>query len=222
MTVNWLLLERYAAGELSSDEVDRVDAMWGEDPATAAALETIRTDAQPVPPLDLSRPPSMLPLPEPDAVPDTADAPGPVPLEALPSRSARASRPMGRLWRLAGGGLALAAAALLLVGVWPALDTVRTKGGAVHLMVETADGILAPGATIDADQRIQLRITTGAGPQTYRLTDNGELVDEARIEGGNRVRLPGAWTLEPGPHTLCITVEDERACTEVIAQPAPR
>lgn len=63
--ISWLMLERYALGDLPADEAAQVEAALADSEALQAQLDAIRGDTRPLPALDLGAPDSGLPLPLP-------------------------------------------------------------------------------------------------------------------------------------------------------------
>ena len=107
---------------------------------------------------------------------------------------ARASRP--RQWRTPMVGLALAAAALLTVGL-TATDTMRDKGvgGGASVRIEAAaespTGVraLASGDLVRFDERVLFRTSTDGGGWLIMTEDGSPMTDPVRVDAGRH--LPG-------------------------------
>jgi hypothetical protein len=128
------------------------------------------------------------------------------PLLSLPRR--RATR---AVWLASGAGVALAAAALLVV-TWPRArpaDAVRTKGTAiVGFFVAHAGQVRrgAPTETVRAGDRIELATTTTA-PMWFAATSSDGTVYSAPVlvAAGRDRALPGAIELDGSPADEVVT-----------------
>ena len=194
MTVSWLLLERYALDDVSADERASVEAALAADPEASRRLAQIRSDARPLPPLALG-PDSGLPLPEPQT-----------------------PRGRGRWWGVAAG-MALAAGLLFAVRAGPpgSSGAGGVRGGELVLSLETPEGPLAEGATVQSGTVIQARVTWDKAAEVQLLGD-GEVLWVGELPGGNRQRIPAAWAVEAGPVEICVVVADQRACRRLTGE----
>jgi hypothetical protein len=211
--ISWLTLERYALGELPADEAAQVAAAVAESDDLRARLEAIQADARDLPPLDLTRPDSGLPLPPPVTSVEEAEV---VPL--VPRRR----------WGVWGAGLMAAAAALAVVFLPPQPEsalppaTTTWKGGELSLVVDRSrDGSVEEDVDTFRDgDTLQLRLTCPPGERAWSaVVFQGEetarpLPDDTSLQCGNAVRLPGAFTVT-GAETVevCVAVDstvDER------------
>ncbi|MCB9779699.1 MAG: hypothetical protein H6742_14130 [Alphaproteobacteria bacterium] len=210
MTVSWLRLEQYALGELPPDQAAAVEAALAADPDARARLQAIREDARALAPLDLSLPDSGLPLPDEGTVEEELGEE-----ELGEEELGEDGGEVVSLWpRVFGGVALLAAAAAVLVAVLPGEESAVEagfKGGELVMSVEADHG-----GDVVAGDRIQVRVTCAPGERDAALRADGEVVWEGALACGNRVRLPGAWTVD-GPTELCLRVGEEEVC-EVVGE----
>lgn len=182
--MNWLELERQALDETPAPPGEPVDLQ----------LARIRAEARPLPPLDLSRGDSGLPLPP------------------FPGRSSR--RPV-----LLGGLALLAAAAVGLVVLPPALP--GFKGGEPTLRLERERDGARDAQDFRPGDRFQARLSCPPGEVDWSLevSQDGETktLGTGRLFCGNDVVLPVGWTVDGGgPVRVCVRLEDgERTCREL-------
>ena len=189
MTVSWLLLERYAMDDLAEPDRLRVEQALAKSPTARARLEMIRQDVRTPPPF-------------PDLGADSG-----LPLPASPSI-------MRTRWWGVAGGLALAAAALLVV---PSVRSGRGKGGELVLTVVSQSGQpVQNGSVVPVGTRIQARVTWDPGPAAARLEADGAVLWEGSVTGGNRERIPGAWAVQEGPVELCVVVGTSKDCVRIV------
>ena len=126
-------------------------------------------------------------------------------LKPVPAAIIEAARPRPA-WRRAVGSwqpaLALAAAALLVVlglprffEAGPEADEIRYRGLAeVEVLVE-GSGLLEPGQTLVAGDRVQLRI--GPGPWRHAWVGDGETVlEDFALDAGRATLAPFSLTLD--------------------------
>lgn len=190
--MNWLKLERQALGELP-------EASEG---AVELGLARLRADKRELPPLDLSREDSGLPLP---------------PLPARP------------IWRrpvVVVGAVALLLAAGLGLFVLPAGVPGQGglpgfKGGEPTLSLERQrDGSLDARDFRPGD-RFQARLSCPPGDHdwTLRAEQDGqiELLGSGRLSCSNGLKLPAGWTVDGGgPVRICLRLDqDEPLCQEL-------
>lgn len=197
--LSWLKLEQRLLNELEPAEASAVDAAVAGAPRLAARVAAI-ADAPALPPLDLSREDSGLPLPD----------------EARPTGGAEVI-PLRR-WAGVATALALAAAALLVVWVGPKSEhpgpQTRWKGGELALTLDRArDGrVLEDAADFRPGDRFRVRLTCPPGDRAWDLVvyQEGEasfpLDATEPLACGNRVVLPGAFTLDGDDEALVCAV----------------
>ncbi len=200
--VSWLRLERHALGEREAATV-----------AHLAACQTCRACA--------------------DAIAaDTFELPALRPAVVIPLRKKRP------LWQIAAPAFALAAAAvvaLVVVSRPPPREADRfaVKGGELVLgLVRERAGMIADDATtFRPTDRWKVVVTCPPGeavaPSVSVVEVGGSapadhpLVD-ATVACGNRVVLPGAFTLTGlRANQVCVTIGEARACRTVAAELAP-
>ena len=189
--VSWLRLERYALAELDGGAAAAVRSHLDACPACRAALTSIEADA--------------------------------VVLPALPARPAviaAVKRPWRR-WTLGAGlGVALAAAAVLVVWLRaPGVDgpgrQTRIKGaGVVSLtLVRDRAGVIAfDPAEVAPDDRWKVQLTCG----TPGLVNTDVVIYQAAgasfplppqtITCGNAIAVPGAFRITDGDATICVAL----------------
>ena len=194
--VSWLELELRALDELAPPRAREVDAHLGQCAVCRACLARIASDRRELPPL-------------------------PRPVLARAIERGRRRRWTSRL--SLAGALVAAAAALLLV--WRAtgggagdasLAGVKGGEGLVLSLVRERAGTVTPDPTRFADgDRFEARVTCGArAPLLLDLVvfQGGRAyfpLAAARLPCGNRVQVPGAFTLT-GHQTavVCVTARD--------------
>lgn len=201
--ISWLALERYALDELDGRAAARVRGHVDGCPACRAALGRITDDRR------------VLPA-----------------LPALPAGTV-SRPPWWRRWLWTGGvGLAVAAAAVLLVVVVRSPDgpdrpgrIARWKGGELVLtLVRDRGGAIGvvPGddpagvADVRPDDRWKVQVTcpprAGAAWIDVAVYQAGEPtsfpLDAHRVACGNDVVLPGAFRITGGAATVCVAVGD--------------
>jgi hypothetical protein len=223
--ISWLLLERYALGELSDTERQQVERRLAASERDRACLESILTDRSELPPL---------PLP----VSRLAGAASHAHTQRVPTaRAARAATHASwfgaRAARL--GGVLAMAAAVGLAFVWLGRDgeladlagtgglaRTRVKGGelALQLVSDTrgaAPTHFAEGERFKAlvscpsefDEQLHLFV--------FQAGVRYEPIAPARLVCGNSVPLPGAFSLDGRtPAEVCVTwgTEVRRARTK--------
>jgi len=203
--VSWLRLERYVLAELSGSEQAHVEAHLAACPACRACAEEARAPRR-LPPL---------------ALPGGRSGRGPAEGEG-PVRPPRRVLSRPRAAWIAWGGTALAAAAALLLALWPSAgeerrfgpDTVRVRGGEVSLtLVRERDGAIAENPeAFRTDDRFKVLLTCPPGhPGPFAVwvvqgTDVALALRESRgARCGNRVPLPGAFRItDPVEATVCV------------------
>ncbi|RME25619.1 MAG: hypothetical protein D6798_08550 [Deltaproteobacteria bacterium] len=213
MTVSWLDLERYVAGDLEPERRRRVETALSADPALRARLAGIEADDRPIPPLpglvgDGPLPPdSGAPLPEPHGE-------GTV----IPLRR----RPVGvAVSVLLAAAVALAVIPLREPGLsndgrllWPASST-TWKGGELSLRLdrERQGRVRADAARFQDGDRFVVRLTCPAGRRSWdaRVFQGGRRYAPLPVDGpvdcGNAVRLPGAFAPTGADAvTVCVAV----------------
>lgn len=208
MTISWLRLEQYHLGELGPEQRAEVEAALAADPETRARLDAIEADARALPPLDLDRPDSGLPLPPED---ETLEAP----------RGEVVSLSAWRRAAAVAGVLAAAALALVLVRPpEPLHETpaarVAWKGGELAIDLDRQrDGQVQPHPTaFQPGDRFRVRLSCPPGERDWvvRVEQGQELAEPlgAGTTGcGNGVVLPGAFTLDGlQDATVCAGVDE--------------
>lgn len=184
--ISWLDLERYQLGELDAAAAARVKDALQTDAALRAKLETIAGDARPMPPLK------------------------------LPTRLTKRSR-----WPWLAAPLA-AAAALVLYLHEPAIPPSRThvKGGELALEIVRDREGTDLSAFVPGD-RFKAFVTCPPGERGYRFVvtqgnESVEALDATAIDCGNRVALPGAFTLTtPEPAIACVSLRADTVCVQI-------
>jgi hypothetical protein len=131
-------------------------------------------------------------------------------------------------WLFAGGGLALAAAAILILVVMRgssagepgARVAVKGAGEVVLSLVRERDGAIAyDPSTFRAGDRIKVRVTCAPGPSiwadviVYQRGESAFPLAPARVPCGNDTVVPGAFRIDGSAPA--------RVCVELSAGPAP-
>ncbi len=206
-TPSWLLLERYALGELPVDQRAEVDRVLAEDPSARDCLAAIRSDARLLPPL----PPLVKPA------------------------STQPWWRVMSTWRLGMVTAAVVGVTVALLmpraptdrngtmtGVQGAkgeqvlLSLVRERGGAV---------VFDPGQFAVTD-RFKVRVTCAASaPRVAKVAvyQDGEVshpLAAQTIVCGNLVVLDGAFRIDAAhPAEVCVAVgDDEQRAAEVLSE----
>jgi hypothetical protein len=183
--ISWLMLERYALGELSAEERRLVDARLSTSAEDRALLASIVAGAAELPPLPASAPISM-----------------------AAERTKR--RPIGRVALL--GGMLATAAVVLLVRVThtePA-PYAGVKGSGLSLRI-ISDRQGPEPKTFAPGERFKVAVTCAAQPaHSLRLLvfqggERFEPLPEHAPHCGNLVEWPGAFALDGGePASVCL------------------
>ena len=197
--VSWPRLERFASGDLRGAAAAEIESHVAACDVCRACLDEIRADVVVLPALP------------------------PAPVRA-PSRTSRLGR-----WLFAGGGLALAAAAILLLVVRRGareIDqigprvAVKGAGEVVLSLVRDRDGAIAYDPTsFRAGDRWKARVTCAPGPSIWAdvIVYQGGAASlplaPARVPCGNDTVVPGAFRIDPGAPA--------RVCVALSAGPAP-
>ncbi|MFM2419894.1 MAG: hypothetical protein RL385_4617 [Pseudomonadota bacterium] len=183
--ISWLMLERYALGELSAEERTLIDARLSTSAEDRALLASIVAGGAELPPLPAS-----------------------APISTAAERATR--RPVGRVV-LFGGMLATAAVALLvfMTGTEPA-PYAGVKGSGVSLRI-ISDRQGPEPKTFASGERFKVAVTCAAQPaHSLRLLvfqggERFEPLPEHAPPCGNLVEWPGAFALDGGdPADVCL------------------
>ena len=143
-------------------------------------------------------------------------------LPSLPESPAPRISRLAR-WLFAGGGLALAAAAVLILIVTRGSSSTRDIGPRVAVkgagevvlsLVRERDGAIAyDPSTFRAGDRIKVRVTCAPGPSIWAdviVTQRGESafpLTPARVPCGNDTVVPGAFRIDGGaPARVCVAL----------------
>lgn len=209
--ISWLLLERYALGELAPEERADVEARLAASEVDRACLAQIRADTSELPPL-----------------PTTAPAAAPARLHALPGGLAQAApgpqarpRPARTRWIALSGALCAAAVALLVVirtrhtgselattlpprhpGDAPTLSDDGIKGAEVSLrLISDRQGADPRAFTSGERFKLELSCPPRLGSALRLFVFQGQEVFEplplgAPLACGNMVAWPGAFALD--------------------------
>ncbi len=176
--VSWLRLEQWALGELAAEQAAAVAAPMDECEACRACADQAAVQAV-----------GLLPLPAP-----------------APRR-----RPW--LWWASGGLAAAAAVAILILMLRPRDDRYAgTKGGddlAVELVREHRGAIAADPQVFAPGDRFKVLVTCAGGARqvdvvVYQEGETSFPLAAVELACGNRVAVPGAFTLTGGPARVCV------------------
>jgi hypothetical protein len=206
MSLSWLVLERYALGELDADARREVERALAEDDESRACLAQIEGDQRSLRPLDRS---ALLAA-----------------TEAEPSAT---ERRWSWRWLLAAGPAL--AAALLLLALWPRLTSDTTipprpgvigsrlaiKGGelAIALLRERAGVVVSDATSFRDGDRFKVLITAPPTPTGPGLSAEVLVLQDGKVylplpratqlAAGNRRALPGAFSLDgAAPVDICV------------------
>jgi hypothetical protein len=210
--VSWLLLERYALGELDATTTLRVEGALARDADTRACLELIRR-------------PVALPA-----------------LNPRRAAAAPKARRLAWAWPAAATLAAAALGVLVVRGTQQDLDTAvpapgatskpahRVKGDAVAISVvrEHLGQIIANATSFAEGDRLKVLLTcpTATSERFRVLVQQGDTVTSpvdvpADFACGNGVAVPGAFTLTENTQALVCVVWGAHATGELTAPIAP-
>lgn len=234
--ISWLLLERYALGELDAETRAQVAARLEADAESRACLARIEADQRTLRPL----PAELLALARASSGQTAASATKAVAATAKTERPTFATR-----WRwLFAVGPALAAALLLLVlwpretshvtpahrRAWPARQAIKGGDLALALVRERA-GVTTKDPTSFRDgDRFKVLVTaplgSGLGAELIVLQGGERYLPLPRVpalEGGNRKALTGAFSLDgAGPVDVCLLAARKLPPRSALAHVADR
>ncbi len=183
--VSWLMMERYALGELGESQRREVERCLARSESARARLKEILEDSSPLPEL-----PALVPL-----------------ATTRPHRS--------RVWLRWGSALAAAAlVALAFVSareVESSPERAQIKGGELTISLVSESGVREP-ETFAQGERFKVLVTRAPGRReslhllVFQAGARFEPLAPARIEGGNLVPWPGAFALDgDAPAEICVT-----------------